>query len=329
MLVKGEWAGSVGRGGMGWLNSEWDSRRSSLVVDLKACGIGGHDCFQTMGVLRISLGCFIFFFIMFVTTCSTSKLHETRNIWHSRWWPLKFIMLVVSLIIPFFVHSDFIQLYGELARVGAGCFLGLFTSTVFYIAFVCGIGVMYSHYVPRPSCTLNIFFISWTAILLLVMMVISLHSKVSVCQELGFLRFVRSPPLHLGLPPLEGRDRELLTVARAKLILADFVLHKMITSSEFDGIFAIEHDAGTDLVGMLLASVAKAFFLTEVEYRFCSIIEVGSSTPLESLTLGVASVCCTIFVDENDSDFLVSYYNAELFCSLMFALGMFCYWEAA
>ncbi|KAG5539521.1 hypothetical protein RHGRI_019911 [Rhododendron griersonianum] len=299
MLVKGEWAGSVGRGGMGWLNSEWDSRRSSLVVDLKACGIGGHDCFQTMGVLRISLGCFIFFFIMFVTTCSTSKLHETRNIWHSRWWPLKFIMLVVSLIIPFFVHSDFIQLYGELARVGAGCFLGLFTSTVFYIAFVCGIGVMYSHYVPRPSCTLNIFFISWTAILLLVMMVISLHSK------------------------------ELLTVARAKLILADFVLHKMITSSEFDGIFAIEHDAGTDLVGMLLASVAKAFFLTEVEYRFCSIIEVGSSTPLESLTLGVASVCCTIFVDENDSDFLVSYYNAELFCSLMFALGMFCYWEAA
>lgn len=64
------------------------------------------------------------------------------------------------------------------------CFLGLFTSTVFYIASVCGIGVMYSHYVPRPSCTLNIFFISWTAILLLVMMVISLHSKVSVCQDI-------------------------------------------------------------------------------------------------------------------------------------------------
>ncbi|KAF7131687.1 hypothetical protein RHSIM_Rhsim09G0046500 [Rhododendron simsii] len=175
---------------------------------LKACGIGGHDCFQTMGVLRI------FFFIMFVTTCNTSKLHETRNMWHSRWWPVKFIMLVVSLIIPFFVPSDFVQLYGELARVGVGIFLilqlisviefitwwnnywmpderknhsrflGLFTSTVFYIASVCGIGVMYSHYVPRPSCTLNIFFLSWTTILLLVMMVISLHSKgfiIAIC----------------------------------------------------------------------------------------------------------------------------------------------------
>ncbi|KAF7131771.1 hypothetical protein RHSIM_Rhsim09G0047100 [Rhododendron simsii] len=212
-----------------WCDRDYGQKLSPLLHYLKACGIGGHDCFQTMGVLRISLGCFvsflsystynlscsskafsqIFFFIMFVTTCSTSKLHETRNMWHSRWWLVKFIMLVVSLIIPFFVPSDFVQLYGELARVGAGIFLilqlvsviefitwwnnywmpderknhsrflGLFTSTVFYIASVCGIGVMYSHYVPRPSCTLNIFFISWTAILLLVMMVISLHSKVN------------------------------------------------------------------------------------------------------------------------------------------------------
>ncbi|KAF7112889.1 hypothetical protein RHSIM_RhsimUnG0182000 [Rhododendron simsii] len=182
-----------------WCDRDYGQKLSPLLHYLKACGIGGHDCFQTMGVLCVSLGCFvsflsystykfrysckqllnIFFFIMFVTTCNTSKLHETRNMWHSRWWPVKFIMLVVSLIIPFFVPSDFVQLYGELARVGVGRFLGLFTSTVFYIASVCGIGVMYSHYVPRPSCTLNIFFLSWTTILLLVMMVISLHSKVN------------------------------------------------------------------------------------------------------------------------------------------------------
>lgn len=192
-----------------WCVRDYGQKLSPQLHYLKACGIGGHDCFQTMGVLRVSLGCFIFFFLMLLTTCNTSKLHETRNTWHSSWWPLKFIMLVVSITIPFFVPSDFIQLYGELARVGAGiflilqlisviefitwwnsywmpderknqsCFLGLFTSTVFYIASVCGIGVMYSHYVPRPSCTLNIFFITWTAVLLLVMMVISLHSKVN------------------------------------------------------------------------------------------------------------------------------------------------------
>ncbi|CAK9173635.1 unnamed protein product [Ilex paraguariensis] len=151
----------------------------------------------------------IFFFMMFLTTCNTSKLYEVRNTWHSGWWASKLAILILSLVVPFFVPSDLVQLYGELARVGAGvflllqlvsviefitwwnnywmpderkkqsCFLGLFMSTLFYITSVCGIVVMYALYASRPSCNLNIFFITWTAILLVVMMVISLHSKVN------------------------------------------------------------------------------------------------------------------------------------------------------
>ncbi|XP_052188558.1 uncharacterized protein LOC127798940 [Diospyros lotus] len=192
-----------------WCVRDYGQKLSSELHYLKACGIGGYDCAHTMGVLRVSLGCFIFFFVMFLTTSNTSKLYEARNRWHSRLWSLKCILLIASLTIPFLFPSDFIQLYGELARIGAGiflilqlisiiefitwwnnywmpderrnksCFLGLFASTVFYIASVCGIGVMYSLYAPRPSCTLNIFFITWTAVLLVVMMVISLHSKVN------------------------------------------------------------------------------------------------------------------------------------------------------
>ncbi|KAL2230182.1 UNVERIFIED_CONTAM: Serine incorporator 2 [Sesamum indicum] len=137
------------------------------------------------------------------------KLHEVRNAWHSGWWALKFILLLISFVIPFFIPTDYIQLYGELARVGAGVFLilqlisviefitwwnnywmsdeknksscsiGLFMSTVFYIASVCGIAVMYALYASKTSCSLNIFFISWTGVLLIVMMVISLHSRVN------------------------------------------------------------------------------------------------------------------------------------------------------
>ncbi|CAK7336190.1 unnamed protein product [Dovyalis caffra] len=59
------------------------------------------------------------------------------------------------------------------------CSLGLFISTVFYIATVCGIVVMYALYGRRLECSLNIFFITWTAILLIVMMAMSLHSKVN------------------------------------------------------------------------------------------------------------------------------------------------------
>ncbi|XP_076902349.1 uncharacterized protein LOC143557068 [Bidens hawaiensis] len=54
-----------------------------------------------------------------------------------------------------------------------------------------------------------------------------------------------------------------LQVWRAELVLCDFVLHKMYTSSEFNGIVAVELGAGTGLVGMLLARVVKTVFLTD------------------------------------------------------------------
>jgi len=38
------------------------------------------------------------------------------------------------------------------------CSLGLFMSTVFYLASVCGVGFLYNLYVPSSWCTLNIFF---------------------------------------------------------------------------------------------------------------------------------------------------------------------------
>ncbi|XP_050289830.1 uncharacterized protein LOC126727981 [Quercus robur] len=54
-----------------------------------------------------------------------------------------------------------------------------------------------------------------------------------------------------------------LQVWRAELVLSDFVLHKMFTSAEFDGIVALELGAGTGLVGILLARVAKTVFVTD------------------------------------------------------------------
>uniref|UniRef100_A0A7N0V4Z1 Serine incorporator n=1 Tax=Kalanchoe fedtschenkoi TaxID=63787 RepID=A0A7N0V4Z1_KALFE len=144
---------------------------------------------------------------MFITTYKTSKLDEARNVWHSGWWTPKFIILIISLVVPFFLSPDVIHIYGELARVGAGVFLllqlisviefiawlntylmpegkqwqgcGLCISTVFHVASVCGILVMYPLYGSKVSCALNIFFITWTGVLLVVMLAVSLHSKVN------------------------------------------------------------------------------------------------------------------------------------------------------
>lgn len=54
-----------------------------------------------------------------------------------------------------------------------------------------------------------------------------------------------------------------LQVWRAELVLSDFLLHKMFTSSELDGTVALELGAGTGLVGVLLARVAKTVFITD------------------------------------------------------------------
>lgn len=192
-----------------WFFRDYGQRVLSHFYNIKACGIDGQDCCHTLGVLRVSLGCFIFFSVMFFTTIKTRKLYEARSSWHSGWWAVKLVLLIVSMAVPFFLHSKYIQIYGEFARVGAGiflvlqlvsviefitwwnnywmpdeqekqsCSLGLFMSTIFYLASVCGIVVMYAFYGRKVECSLNIFFISWTAILLIVMMAMSLHSKVN------------------------------------------------------------------------------------------------------------------------------------------------------
>ncbi|KAI4346041.1 hypothetical protein L6164_013123 [Bauhinia variegata] len=192
-----------------WFFRDYGQRVIPQVQFIKSCGTGGDDCFHTMGVLRVSLGCFIFFSVMFLTTYKTKKLCEAGNTWHSGLWGLKSLLLIVSMALPFLLPSEIVQIYGEIARVGAGiflllqlvsviqfikwwgkcwtpdeerkqsCFLGLFMSTLFYMASLCGVVLMYKTYAPRLSCSLNIFFITWTAILLVVMMITSLHSKVN------------------------------------------------------------------------------------------------------------------------------------------------------
>ncbi|ESQ26996.1 hypothetical protein EUTSA_v10018901mg [Eutrema salsugineum] len=58
-----------------------------------------------------------------------------------------------------------------------------------------------------------------------------------------------------------------LQVWKAQLVLSDFVLHKMCTSSQLNSIVCLELGSGTGLLGILLARVAKAVFLTDHGYE--------------------------------------------------------------
>ncbi|THG00924.1 hypothetical protein TEA_001327 [Camellia sinensis var. sinensis] len=148
-----------------WCVRDYGQKVTPQLHYLKSCGIGGLECFHTMGVLRFK-SLMDWLIVLHANNCSILGIFFRV-----------FLILQLVSVIEFITWWNNYWMPDETGK--QSCFLGLFTSTLFYIASVCGIGMMYSLYVPKPSCTLNIFFITWTAVLLLVMLAISLHSKVN------------------------------------------------------------------------------------------------------------------------------------------------------
>uniref|UniRef100_A0A3N7GA61 TMS membrane family protein n=1 Tax=Populus trichocarpa TaxID=3694 RepID=A0A3N7GA61_POPTR len=197
---------------LAWAARDYGRGASVTLEKLKVCA-GKSDCSGAEGVLRVSLGCFIFYIIMFLSTVGTSKLHGRRDAWHSGWWTAKIVLWISLTIITFLVPSAFFQIYGEIAHFGAGVFLliqlisvisfirwlndccqseknavrchinVMLVATTSYVVCILGVILMYIWYTPEPSCILNIFFITWTLVLLQLMTSVSLHPKVNA----GFL----------------------------------------------------------------------------------------------------------------------------------------------
>ncbi|CAM8942518.1 hypothetical protein QQ045_014310 [Rhodiola kirilowii] len=174
---------------------------------------GVRDCLGGEGVLRVSLGCFIFYFIMFASTVGTNRLHGARDKWHSGWWSVKIVLWILLAVICFSIPSIFVAIYGEIAHFGAGIFLIvqlisivsfikwlndlclsdkyadrwhvyiMVTATASYVICIAGIVVMFLWYAAAMTCLLNIFFIAWTLVLLQLITSVSLHPKINA----GFL----------------------------------------------------------------------------------------------------------------------------------------------
>ncbi|XP_030954412.1 serine incorporator 3-like isoform X3 [Quercus lobata] len=193
---------------LAWAARDYGRSALTEMERLKGCE-GEKDCLGAEGVLRVSLGCFTFFITMCLSTTGSSKLGEPRDSWHSGWWSVKIPVWISLTIIPFLLPSAIIQLYGGFAHFGAGVFLliqlisiikfimwlndcchpekcaercqihVMLLATTAYVVCLAGIILMYIWYAPEPSCLLNIFFVTWTLVLLQFMTSVSLHPKVS------------------------------------------------------------------------------------------------------------------------------------------------------
>ncbi|XP_059634985.1 uncharacterized protein LOC132277219 isoform X2 [Cornus florida] len=193
---------------LAWAVRDYGHTALTEMKRLKGCH-GGKDCLGMEGVLRVSFGCFTFYFTMFLSTVGTSKLHVSREVWHSGWWIAKILLMVALMVLPFFVPTAIIHVYGEIAHFGAGVFLLIQLISIIsfirwlndcchsdscankcrihvmviaaaaFVVCILGIILMYIWYAPEPSCHLNIFFITWTLVLLQIMTSASLHPKVN------------------------------------------------------------------------------------------------------------------------------------------------------
>ncbi|RAL51065.1 hypothetical protein DM860_005421 [Cuscuta australis] len=186
---------------LAWAVRDYGYTTFKSMQKLKNCNVG-RECLDTLGVLRVSFGCFMFYIIMFVSTTGTSKMNGRREKWHSGWWIPKTMMMLALIVLSFFLPSKLFSIYGEIALYGAGVFLliQLISMITFinwvnkkcycensrisslqrrvlatFTHFLCvlAIAFLYGWYAPHMSCTLNISIISGTLGLYITMVVVS------------------------------------------------------------------------------------------------------------------------------------------------------------
>ncbi|KAK9715310.1 hypothetical protein RND81_06G156300 [Saponaria officinalis] len=197
---------------LAWVVRDYGRGATKYMKRFRECH-GVIDCSGTEGVLRVSFGCFMFFFVMFISTVGTTKVHDRRDTWHSGWWSAKASLFAGFMILPFTFPPPFVYVYGEIAHLGAGIFLFIqlisvitfinwlndccqtekyaercrvhvtVISVVAYIVCIVGIILMYVWYAPETTCSLNIFLITWTLVLLQLMTSVSQQPKI----KKGFL----------------------------------------------------------------------------------------------------------------------------------------------
>ncbi|XVF88501.1 hypothetical protein PTKIN_Ptkin19aG0056000 [Pterospermum kingtungense] len=190
---------------LAWAVRDYGRNAFPEMEKLKNCQ-GGRGCLGAEGVLRVSLGCFAFYFVMFLSTAGTSRMYNCIDSWHSGWWSAKIGLWIALTGTSFLVPTFIIQIYGsvfllvqlvsvisfikwlndccESDKNAERCHIHvMLLATAAYVICIVGIIMMYIWYAPEPSCLLNIFFITWTLVLLQLMTSVSLHPKVNA----GFL----------------------------------------------------------------------------------------------------------------------------------------------
>jgi len=169
------------------------------------------DCFNYLGVYRISMGFVLYhtFLCLFTIGITTSRYFRAK--FHNGWWPVKIILMVGLIVACFFVPESFFNDYAIIAITGGIIFLIIQTilildfaymwaeswvqyyeedhdpcwqflligATIICYAIVIAVSVLlYVYYANGPYQAINIFFITFNLVLVLIFSIVSVLPSV-------------------------------------------------------------------------------------------------------------------------------------------------------
>lgn len=89
------------------------------MVNFSYAGINNFDVppseewFQAQGVLRVSLGNFLFFMIFSLMMIGVKDQNDRRDSWHHGGWTLKIVVWTILVALMFFLPNAVIMIYGN------------------------------------------------------------------------------------------------------------------------------------------------------------------------------------------------------------------------
>ncbi|CAA6670270.1 unnamed protein product [Spirodela intermedia] len=168
-----------------------------------------REWFETDAVLRVSLGNFLFFTILAAIMVGIKDQKDPRDRIHHGGWTAKIVCWCFLVFLMFFVPNGVVSFYEGISKFGSGLFLLvqvvllldfvhrwndnwvnkdeqfwylalLIVSLVCYVATFSFSGLLFHWFTPSGhDCSLNMFFIVLTLILVVVFAIVALHPKVN------------------------------------------------------------------------------------------------------------------------------------------------------
>lgn len=168
-----------------------------------------REWFETDAVLRVSLGNFLFFTILAVIMVGIKDQKDPRDRVHHGGWTAKILCWCILVFLMFFVPNGVVSFYEGISKFGSGLFLLvqvvllldfvhgwndnwvsrdqqfwyfalLIVSLVCYVATFSFSGLLFHWFTPSGhDCSLNMFFIVMTLMLVVIFAIVALHPKVN------------------------------------------------------------------------------------------------------------------------------------------------------